>query len=462
MSLSLTIAISNVSLVNDTTAASEVLFQINPILGLVVEGVIAFLVCGHFLILTTLTLYRPWNIADMLIFSLSIADTVNAAIPLQMLNIVNNFIGPHLWTRVSCAAFVTCTYTFRIASVCTITLISVDRAILLTRPLQHHIIVTIGRARKAIVAVWLFSIVLAILPFIGVGHSSFRGGYCFYQLSDFGIMYGYIIIGIGVLQLVLVLMCFIAIKITSSKFVKRQSVMAASKQTGLKNYKRRETAGTRQVKQMSFMMAVVVLLYYFSWLPYLLANLYSLVTGRTDRATVILIGFFSLVNALINPILYGKMSPRYRNGYIYIFKKILSMCGGEKPDAAFLDGTRRKGSFVKFSTASTLQSNARKSIDFSVREGKLRGENGVSNHHSTSVTGVEFEGSIGQEKPQEDEQERNQKCNLAFANDNTDEDKGIVNPSHLSISLSTVDVELGTTIDKDESLPDDETFDSGL
>ena len=117
---------------------------------------------------------------------------------------------------------------------------------------------------------------------------------------------------------------------------------------------------------------------------------------------------------------------------------------------------------MKFSTASTLQSNARKSIDFSVREGKLRGENGVSNHHSTNVTGVEFEGSHGQEKRQEDEQERNQKWNLAFANDNTDEDKGIVNTNHLSTSLSTVDVELGTTIDKDVSLPDDETFDSGL
>lgn len=48
--------------------------------------------------------------------------------------------------------------------------------------------------------------------------------------------------------------------------------MAASKQTGGKNQQERETAGTRQVKQMSFMMAIVVLLYYISWLPYLVSR----------------------------------------------------------------------------------------------------------------------------------------------------------------------------------------------
>ena len=246
-------------------------FQVNPTLGLVVEVVILFLVCGHFLIITTLSLYKPWNIADLLLFSLSVADAINAAIPLQMLNLVNNFIGPETWSQASCAVFVILTYTFRIASVCTITLISGDRAILLTRPLQHHIIVTIGRARIAIVAIWLFSIFMSILPFIGVGTSGYRNGFCFYQLFDFGLAYGYVIESIGIIQLIIVLVCFIAIKLSSGRFVKRQSTMAASRQTGGKNKQARETAGTRQVKQMSTMMAIVVVLYYISWLPYLVS-----------------------------------------------------------------------------------------------------------------------------------------------------------------------------------------------
>lgn len=274
MSLSLTSTVTtqlsqSVSALNTSNAPS--LPQANLTLGLVVELVIAVLVGGHSLLLTTIALYKPWNIADLLIFSLSMADAINAAIPLQLLNVLNNFLGPHLWTQASCAVFVILTYTFRIASVFTITLISANRAVLLTRPLQHHIIVTIGRARKAVTAIWLFSVFMAILPFIGVGQPGYRGGYCFYQLFDFGVVYGYIIESIGILQLALVLICFIAIKVTSGKFVKRQYIMAASRQTGGKNQQERETAGTRQVKQLSFMMGVVVLLYYISWLPYLVS-----------------------------------------------------------------------------------------------------------------------------------------------------------------------------------------------
>lgn len=60
-----------------------------------------------------------------------------------------------------------------------------------------------------------------------------------------------------------------------------------------------------------------------------------MVTGQINHSLVIIIGFFSLVNALINPILYGKMSLRYRQGYVFIFKKILSLCGAQKPDGSF-------------------------------------------------------------------------------------------------------------------------------
>jgi len=275
---------SNFSSNATTSTPSAAPFEANPSLGLVVEVVIILLISGHFLIITTLGLYKPWNIADLLLFSLSVADAVNAAIPLQMLNILNNFIGPHLWTRASCAVFVILTYTFRIASVCTITLISGDRAILLTRPLQHHIIVTTGRARLSVVAIWLFSIFMSILPFIGVGKPGYRDGFCFYQLFDFGVAYGYIIESIGILQLIIVLACFIAIKLSSWKFVKRQSKMAAVRQTGGKSQQARETAGTRQVKQMSTMMAIVVVLYYISWLPYLVSL--PFVCARFLHATV--------------------------------------------------------------------------------------------------------------------------------------------------------------------------------
>lgn len=463
MSLSLTTAESFTSNVTTTAASDPAYFQSNLILGLIVELVIAFLICGHFLILATLFLYKPWNIADLLIFSLSIADTVNAVIPLQMLNVLNNFIGPHLWTRASCVVFVIFTYTFRIASVCTITLISGDRAILLTKPLQHHIIVTIGRARKAVVAIWLFSIFMAVLPFIGVGHPSYDKGYCFYQLYDFGTLYGVIVISIGIVQLVLVLICFIAIKVTSVKFVRRQSLMAASKQTGGKQQEKRETAGTLQVKQMSFMMAIVVLLYYISWLPYLLTNLYSMVAGQINHITVILIGFFSLVNALINPLLYGKMCLRYRKGYCFVCRKILSLCGGEKPEDLIFDSTRPRASAGRLPKCSALQTDVRKRIDFSRHEGGPLRNDGTSNRPSATQMKVKCEGGYEQEKPHEDKEDKPNQNDCAFTLEKSDiAEKVILEESHLNISFTRDDEELKTTPDADATQLSDETLNSTL
>jgi hypothetical protein len=66
-----------------------------------------------------------------------------------------------------------------------------------------------------------------------------------------------------------------------------------------------------------------------------LINFVGLVRGHLSHTVEVIVGFFSLVNAIINPILYGKMSLRYRRGYQFIFKKIMSICGGTKPDGRF-------------------------------------------------------------------------------------------------------------------------------
>ena len=259
----------------NTTMSSTGEFQANPVTGLLVHLVIVLLVSGNLLIVVTLALYKPWSIADLLLLSLSLADLLNAAVPLQLLNIMNNFVGPDSWTKPMCDSFVAMTYLLRMASVCTITLISADRTVMLTRPLTHHTTVTLGRAKRAVVATWLFSLLVAVLPFIGAGKSGFTAGYCFYQLLDLGQVYGYIVECIGIIQLILVLACFIALKMSSGRFIKRQHTMAAASQTGSrgKDARRQSTAGATQVKRLSTMMAVVVVLYYISWLPYLVWKL---------------------------------------------------------------------------------------------------------------------------------------------------------------------------------------------
>lgn len=61
-----------------------------------------------------------------------------------------------------------------------------------------------------------------------------------------------------------------------------------------------------------------------------ISNIVSLVTGKkSSKAVVLLTGMVSLIYALANPIIYGKMSTRYRWAYKRVFESLVlcKACG---------------------------------------------------------------------------------------------------------------------------------------
>ena len=260
---------------SNTTDASNTVSG-NFVIALIVEVLILGLVSGNLLIVTTIALYKPWTIADTLLFSLSVADLINGAIPLQLLNIINNFLRPDMWNFGLCTMYLIVTYTLRMASVCTITFIAIERALMLTKPLRHLTSVTVSRVKKLIMSVWAFSVFLAVLPFVGVGKHGYHNGFCRYQLFDLGTAYGYLIETVGIVQLLIVLACFVLIKFTTGRFIKRQNLMSAASQIGscADRKKTQDSSGAKQVKQLATLMGVVVVLYYISWLPYLVSKVF--------------------------------------------------------------------------------------------------------------------------------------------------------------------------------------------
>ncbi|KAJ7354863.1 hypothetical protein OS493_029870 [Desmophyllum pertusum] len=92
-------------------------------------------------------------------------------------------------------------------------------------------------------------------------------------------------------------------------------------------------SGVREIQRLSRMMAIVVILYYVSWLPILISNIVTLATDRkSSKLVVLLTGMVSLIYALANPIIYGKMSTRYRWAYKRVFAAMCCACAcGEKP-----------------------------------------------------------------------------------------------------------------------------------
>lgn len=93
--------------------------------------------------------------------------------------------------------------------------------------------------------------------------------------------------------------------------------------------------------------------------------MYCLIVDRKPVTKVVVFtSVISLLHAVVNPPLYGWMSQRYRQGYLFVFKMVLSVCGGRRPSRRTLSVSRR------FCTGANL-SRRRTSTDLTVCSSRL-------------------------------------------------------------------------------------------
>jgi hypothetical protein len=181
------------------------------------------------------------------------------------------------------------------ASGSTVTIIAAERAFLVVSPIKYHTMVRATRVKKIVLGIWLFALFSSVLPFIGVGHSSYReqNRTCLVQLYDLGFRFAIIIELIGCTHLLLTLGSYVAIKMSTKKFVRRQTTMGVIqsrkqskvelcntspdrlRKTGRDRKDKAGGAGVSGVKRLNTMMGIVVLVYYISWLPFLVSIIHN-------------------------------------------------------------------------------------------------------------------------------------------------------------------------------------------
>lgn len=261
--------------------------SLNPfVIGLILESGILAVVFGNLLVLLSLRVQKYCVITDILLLSLSTADFVGGSFALQIVIFMNYFLQQN-WTRFLCGFFIVNVNTLRFASAGTVILITIERALMILWPLKYHTTITISRIKKAVLFNWLIAVLFASLPFMGVGKSGFEDGKCFYHLADLGRTYAILIVSTSFVLLAIVLICWIAIKSSSTSFIRRQTTMdTKNKRAGNEvsrgsipeGYSKRSRerrkinpSGVREIRRLSRMMAVVVFLYYISWLPILVS-----------------------------------------------------------------------------------------------------------------------------------------------------------------------------------------------
>ena len=256
-------------------------------IGLFLEAGILAVALGNLLVLLSLKFQRHWFITDILLLSLSAADFVGGAFALQIVIFMNYFLQQR-WTAFNCGLYIVVVKSLRFASAGTVTLMAIDRAFMILKPFKYHTTITTSRVKKFVVFTWVAAILFASLPFMGVGKSGYEDGKCFYHLTDLGDTYSILILTVSFLLLTAVLVCYFAIKSSSTKFIKRQTKMDIknksagtdpTRQSGPevpgcgrpKERRKTNPSGVREIQRLSRMMAVVVFLYYISWLPMLVS-----------------------------------------------------------------------------------------------------------------------------------------------------------------------------------------------
>lgn len=272
------------------TSNDDEITSLSPFaLGLILEVGIMAVMLGNLLVVVSLKVQKHWLITDILLLSLSTADFISGAFPLQLVVFMNYFVQKN-WTESLCGFYIVIVNSLRFASAGTVTLMAIERAFMILSPFKYHTTITNSRVKKIVVFTWLVAIFFGSLPFMGVGKSGYDDGKCFYHLTDLGKTYAILIISVSFMLLALVLVCYIAIKSSSIQFIRRQTSMDnKNKSAGTdlsrgsdpevleceRPTERRKSnpSGVREIQRLSRMMAIVVFLYYISWLPILVSKL---------------------------------------------------------------------------------------------------------------------------------------------------------------------------------------------
>ncbi|XP_061679378.1 thyrotropin releasing hormone receptor 2 [Syngnathoides biaculeatus] len=275
-------------------------------------------------VMTTRLMRTPTN---CYLVSLAIADlTVLVAAGLP--NISESLTGTWVFGHAGCLGITYLQYLGINVSSCSITAFTVERYIAICHPMKAQTVCTVSRAKRIIGGVWIFTCIYCILWFFLVdiqvsldghvqcGYKVKRDLYLPIYLIDFAIFY------VLPLLLAIVLYGLIARILYLGPLPNQPEIIAPTlrqscrevTETGKRGCLRCPKSALSPRKQVTKMLAVVVILFALLWMPYR-----TLVLINSFVSTPYLDSWFLLfcrtciyANSAINPVIYNAMSQRFR------------------------------------------------------------------------------------------------------------------------------------------------------
>ncbi|XP_051887629.1 thyrotropin-releasing hormone receptor-like [Pristis pectinata] len=329
---------SMMELLNNSMNQTEDMRQMprNPLGFQVVTILLVLLICGVgiagnvmvvLVVLKTKHMRTPTN---CYLVSLAIADLV-VLLAAGLPNITESVAASWVYGYVGCLCITYLQYLGINASSCSITAFTIERYIAICHPIKAQFICTVSRAKKIIAFVWAFTSVYCVMWFFllditQIPHVDGIEVVCDYKVSrnhylpiyflDFTMFYVIPLFVATVLYGLIARILFLNPIPNTPQDTANNSIHKGRTNT-IKTSSGRSKGAQSSRKQVTQMLAVVVILFALLWMPYR-----TLVVVNSFMSAPYLNIWFLLfcrmniyLNSAINPIIYNLMSQKFRAAF---------------------------------------------------------------------------------------------------------------------------------------------------
>ncbi|XP_064812143.1 thyrotropin-releasing hormone receptor-like [Oncorhynchus masou masou] len=329
---------------------SEVLINMpqNSIEVQVITIVLALLICGVgiagniMVVLVVLRTKHMMTPTNCYLVSLAIADLV--VLLAAGLPNISEVVDSWIYGYAGCLCITYLQYLGINVSSCSITAFTIERYIAICHSIKAQFICTVSRAKRIIACVWIFTSLYCIMWFflvdtneivyadgvvVSCGYRVSRNLYMPIYFLDFTLFFVIPLIVATVLYGLIAKILFMSPLPTNLNDRSEGSIHQGRSTSNVKVSCKSNKGAVTSRKQVTKMLAVVVILFALLWMPYR-----TLVVVNSFMDPPYLNTWFLLfcrmciyVNSAINPIIYNLMSQKFRAA----FKK-LCKCKGQDPE----------------------------------------------------------------------------------------------------------------------------------
>ncbi|XP_048848636.1 thyrotropin-releasing hormone receptor b [Brienomyrus brachyistius] len=306
----------------------------------VVSTLLVAVICGMgivgnvMVILVVLTTKHMRTPTNCYLVSLAAADLMvltAAGLP----NITESLYGSWVYGYAGCLCITYFQYLGINASSCSITAFTIERYIAICHPIKAQFLCTLSRAKKIILAVWLFTSLYCVMWFYlsdtaQIVYKDVTIVVCAYKISrnlylpiyflDFGIFFVVPLILATVLYGLIARILFLNPlpsdpKENSKK--KKAPTPQMKKMQSYRNCSRSSSTTATSRRQVTKMLAVVVILFALLWMPYrTLVVVNSLLEqAYLDTWFLLFCRCCIYLNSAVNPVIYNAMSQKFRAAF---------------------------------------------------------------------------------------------------------------------------------------------------